>query len=76
VPGRAGPVACRGVEVELELDSERFSNDGSYLMAAVVQRFLSLHVTINGYTRLTARLKGQPRSLATWAPQTGEQTLI
>lgn len=76
VPGRAGPVACRGVEVDLELDPERFSSEGGYLLAAVVERFLSLHVSINAYTRLTARYKGQPRSLATWAPRTGDRTLI
>lgn len=76
VPGRAGPVACQGVDVELELDPERFSSDGGYLFAAVIQQFLSLYVAVNGYTRLTARWKGQSRSLATWAPQTGARTLI
>jgi len=76
VPGRAGPVACQGVDVELELDPERFSSEGGYLLAAVIQRFLSLHVAINGYTRLTAHIKGQPGSMAEWAPQTGERTLI
>ena len=76
VPGRAGPVACQGVDVELELDPERFSSEGGYLLAAVIQRFLALHVAINGYTRLTARMKGEPRSMAEWAPQTGERTLI
>jgi type VI secretion system protein ImpG len=76
VPGRAGPVACQGVDVELELDPEHLPSGGGYLLAAVIQRFLALHVAINAYMRLTTRLKGQPRSLATWAPQTGDRVLI
>jgi len=76
VPGRAGPVACRGVEAEIEIDPEGFPPGGPYLAAAVLERFLTLHVGINGYVRLTARLKGRPGRLARWAPRTGDRVLI
>ena len=76
VPGRAGPVACRGVEAELEIDPEGFHPGGAYLAAAVLERFLTLHVGINGYVRLTAGLKGRPGRLARWAPRSGDRVLI
>ena len=76
VPGRAGPVACRGVEAELEIDPEGFHQGGAYLAAAVLERFLTLHVGINGYVRLTARLKGRPGVLARWAPRSGDRVLL
>lgn len=76
VPGRAGPVACRGVEAELEVDPDGFPAGGAYLAAAVLERFLTLHVGINGYVRLTARLKGRPGQLARWAPRSGDRVLI
>lgn len=76
VPGRVGPVACRGVEAELELDPDGFPPGGTYLAAAVLERFLTLHVGINGYVRLTAVQKGRPGRLARWAPRSGDRVLI
>ena len=70
VPGRAGPVACRGVEAELELDPDGIPPGREPIsMAAVLERFLTLHVGINGYVRLTAVQKGRPGRLARWAPR-------
>ena len=73
----------RGLQVEIELNEDHFAGEGdAYLFACVLDRFMGLYVTLNGYSQLTVRFtrSGQryvfhPRSGAqiTPAESRGEQ---
>jgi type VI secretion system protein ImpG len=80
VVGRASGVPggfCRGIEVELQIDEEKFSG-GAYLFASVLDRFLGLYASINSFSRLVATSKqrdsqGEPWR---WPARAGEQILL
>ncbi len=67
---------CRGVEVEVELDEEKYVGTGMYLFACVLDRFLGLYASINSVTRLVARVKQGNRVLERFPFRAGEQTLL
>lgn len=81
VVGRAPGVPggfCRGIEVELRIDEEKFSGGGAYLFASVLDRFLGLYASINSFSRLVAISKqretqGEPWR---WPARAGEQILL
>ena len=79
--GRAAGVPggfCRGIEVELQLDEQKFTGSGAYLFASVLDRFLGLYASINSFSRLVATSKqreaqGEPWR---WPARAGEQVLL
>jgi type VI secretion system protein ImpG len=73
-PGRAGGF-CRGLEVNLEFDPRAWQAGGLYLLAAVLERFLALHGTINSFTRTRATLRGRPGNAAAWPARSGTRVL-
>jgi type VI secretion system protein ImpG len=79
VVGRAGGAAsggfCRGVEVTLQLDEDKFTGGGLYLFAAVLDRFLGLYATINSFTRTRVSTNRREGVLCEWPPRAGEQVL-
>ncbi len=71
----SGVAFCRGLDIALELDEERFSGSGGYLMACVLDRFFGLYGTMNSYTRLTVRSRQRRQLIARWPPRVGAQKL-
>jgi type VI secretion system protein ImpG len=73
-----GPAAgfCRGFEITVQFDEERFSGSGVYLFAAVLERFLALYSSLNSFTRLIATTNKREEPLAKWPPRAGEQIVI
>ena len=67
---------CRGVDIEILFDEQRFVSSGLYLLAAVIERFLALYGSINSFTRLAVKLHGRPGVLRRWSPRAGEQELL
>jgi type VI secretion system protein ImpG len=66
----------RGLEIELEAQEDRFAGDGDvFLLASVLNQFLSIYATLNSYTRLTVR-GVQKGSLYQWPPMLGSQPLL
>ena len=47
VPGDSRGGFCRGVEVTVDFDEDRFTGSGVFLFAAVLERFLGLYCSIN-----------------------------
>ncbi|HXT81686.1 MAG TPA: type VI secretion system baseplate subunit TssF [Acetobacteraceae bacterium] len=74
-PGRAGAF-CRGLDVTLEFDSRAWQAGGLYLLAAVLERFLALHGTVNSFTRTRAVLRGRPGVAAAWPARSGTRVLV
>ncbi|MFO0875764.1 MAG: type VI secretion system baseplate subunit TssF [Gemmataceae bacterium] len=67
---------CRGVEVTLELDEEKYIGTGVYLFASVLERFLGLYASLNSFTQLVVRTRQTEGILKKWPPRAGEQSLI
>jgi type VI secretion system protein ImpG len=71
-----GPVSfCRGVEVTIQFDEERFSGSGLFLFASVLERFLALYCSVNSFSKLIATTRGRQGELRRWPPRMGEKVL-
>ena len=80
VVGCAGGVAaggfCRGVEVDILFDEDRFADNGLFLFASVLERFLGLYCTINSFSKLVARSKQKQGVLRQWPPRSRENLAL
>jgi type VI secretion system protein ImpG len=71
-----GLTFARGHRVEIEFDEEHFTGGGVYLMAAVLERFLGLYVSLNSFTILAARTRQRKELLREWPPRSGAKALL
>jgi type VI secretion system protein ImpG len=76
IPDDPGGGFCRGVEVTLRLDPDRFAGSGLFLFAAVLERFFALYCSVNSFTRFVATVKGREGELRRWSPRAGDRPLI
>lgn len=67
---------CRGTEVTVRFDEDRFVGSGVYLFACVLERFLGLYCSINSFTQLVATTNKREGALRRWRPRAGEQVLV
>jgi type VI secretion system protein ImpG len=67
---------CRGIEVTVELDEEKFIGTGVFLFASVLERFLGLYASINSFSQLVARTTQDPEPIKKWPPRAGELRLL
>ncbi len=75
VPGARVGAFCRGLDVTLEFDPRAWHSAGLYLLAAVLDRFLALHATVNSFVRTTAVLRGRGVAVS-WPARAGGRTLL
>lgn len=73
--GRPGSLV-RGLDVTLTFDAGAWSGGGLYLMTAVLERFLTLQVSVNAFVRSSVVLRGRPGSVARFAPRSGTRVLL
>jgi type VI secretion system protein ImpG len=71
-----GVTFARGTQVEIEFDEEQFAGSGVYLMAAVLETFLGLYVSLNSFSQLRARTRQRKEILRQWPPRAGQKILI
>jgi type VI secretion system protein ImpG len=76
VPGQRVGSFCRGIDVTLEFDARVWQSSGLYLLAAVLDRFLALHATVNSFVRTRAVLRGRSGVTASWPARAGERALL
>ena len=67
---------CRGMEVTIEFDEEKFVGGGVFLFASVLERFLGLYTSLNSFTQMVATTSQRSEPLKRWPPRAGEQTLL
>jgi type VI secretion system protein ImpG len=67
---------CRGLEVTVTFDEEKYVGAGVFLFAAVLERFFGLYTTLNSFTQLVARTRQREEPLKKWPPRAGEQILL
>ncbi|QZH74558.1 MAG: type VI secretion system baseplate subunit TssF [Erythrobacter sp.] len=69
-------VICAGLDVTLDIDDERMSGSGSYMLCAVIERFLAGACSLNSFVRLTARLQRESGVWKTWPARLGDRPLV
>jgi type VI secretion system protein ImpG len=67
---------CRGIEVTLAFDEQKYAGTGAFLFASVLERFLGLYTSINSFTQLVGKTKKGARPFKHWPPRVGDVPLI
>jgi type VI secretion system protein ImpG len=80
VVGRTGAATasgfCRGLEVTLEFDEQKYVGTGVFLFASVLEHFLGLYATLNSFSQLVAKIKQGEGIVKKWPPRAGEHQLL
>ncbi len=76
VPGARQGSFCRGLDVTLEFDARTWESAGLFLMAAVLERFLALHATVNSFVRTAVVLQGRKGAIFRSPPRAGARVLL
>jgi type VI secretion system protein ImpG len=72
----AGSGFCRGVEVTIDFDEEKYIGSGAFLFASVLEHFLGLYAGVNSFTQLVARTAQTGGLIKKWPLRAGEQQLL
>ncbi|MGE5304807.1 MAG: type VI secretion system baseplate subunit TssF [Alphaproteobacteria bacterium] len=67
---------CRGLEVTIEFDEQRYVGSGVFLFASIIEKFLGLYTSLNSFTQLIATSQQREQPLKRWPPRAGEQILL
>jgi type VI secretion system protein ImpG len=67
---------CRGVEVTITFDEDRYVGTGLFLFASVLERFLSQYVSVNSFSQLVIKTLQREETVKTWPPRSGNQILL
>jgi len=67
---------CRGIEVTIQFDEDKFVGSGVFLFASVIEQFLGLYASLNSFSQLVATTLQRERPLKRWPPRAGEQILL
>jgi type VI secretion system protein ImpG len=67
---------CRGMEVTIEFDEDKYIGTGVFLFASVLEKFLALYASLNSFTQLVATTRQRSEPLKRWPPRAGEQILL
>jgi type VI secretion system protein ImpG len=76
VTKRIGQSICRGIEVTLQFDEDRFVGTGLYLFASVLEVFLGQYVSVNSFSQMIAKTVQRKEVLKKWAPRNGNRVLL
>ncbi len=67
---------CRGLEVTLEIDEDKFVGSGVFLFASVLETFFGLYASTNSFIEIVAKMTHREGTLRRWPPRAGEQILL
>lgn len=67
---------CKGTEIEVTLNEDKFSGGGHYLFGAVLDRFFALYASINSFTKTVLRTQQREDAICAWPPRTGESNHV
>ncbi|MCX7685324.1 MAG: type VI secretion system baseplate subunit TssF [Acetobacteraceae bacterium] len=66
----------RGLDVALTFDAQGWAAGGLFGLACVLERFLALQGTVNGFVRTSVGLRGRAGIIAAFPPRSGTRTLL
>jgi type VI secretion system protein ImpG len=67
---------CRGIEVSVDFDEEKYVGSGVFLFASVLERFLGLYSSLNSFVQMIATTRQREERLKRWPPRAGQQILL
>jgi type VI secretion system protein ImpG len=67
---------CRGMEINVEFDEEKYIGSGVFLFASVLEKFLGLYASLNSFTQMVAHTLQREEPLKRWPLRAGEQILL
>ncbi len=73
---RIGRAFCRGVEVTIEFNEDKFVGSSVFLFASILERFLAQYVSINSFSRLVAKSLQRSEVIKAWPPRNGSRVLM
>lgn len=76
IPGSRPGSFARGMDVALTFEPQAWTAGGLYLLAGVLERFFALQVSINGFVRTSAHLRGRSGPIASWPARSGTRVLL
>ncbi len=76
VAKRIGQSICRGVEVTLEFDEEKYVGTGLFLFASVLENFFGQYVSVNSFSQLIAKSLQKKEAIKKWPPRNGNRILL
>jgi type VI secretion system protein ImpG len=76
VSSENGITFARGMQIDLELDEDKFVGGGAFLFASVLERFLALNASLNSFTQLKVTSPQRKEVLHQWQPRAGRKLLI
>jgi type VI secretion system protein ImpG len=76
VTKRIGLSFCRGLQITIEFDEDKYVGSGLYLFASVLERFLAQYVSINSFSQMIAKTLQKKEPLRIWPPRNGNRILL
>ena len=76
LPGIRPGSFARGIDIALTFEPQAWTAGGLFLLAGVLERFLALQVSVNGFVRCSAYLRGRNGSVASWPARSGTRVLL
>lgn len=73
---RIGQSFCRGIQVSMEFDEDKYVGSGLYLFASVLERFLAQYVSVNSFSQMIAKTIQRKEPLRIWPPRNGNRVLL
>ncbi len=67
---------CRGVQVAITFDEDKYVGTGLFLFAAVLERFLSQYVSVNSFCQFEMKTLQREGTVKLWPPRSGKQVLL
>ena len=67
---------CRGVQVTIEFDEDKYVGTGLFLFASVLERFLGQYVSVNSFVQLVVRTQQRKEVMKIWPPRNGNRVVL
>ena len=67
---------CRGIEVTLTFDEDKYEGTGAFLFGAVLNSFLASYAAVNSFTQLIVKSKQREGIWKDWKPRTGAGPML
>jgi type VI secretion system protein ImpG len=67
---------CRGLQVRLHFDEDKFTGRGVYLFGAILERFLGMYCSLNSFTRTAITTNRREGTLCEWPARAGEMVFL
>lgn len=76
IPGDTSGALCRGVQILMDFDEDKYTSGNVFLFASVLERFLAMYSNINSFTQSLATSNRRQGVLHQWPARAGMQNIL